>query len=433
MRSLRAILLLFLPVIDQKHGASVFGLGLGSVTSNRTTVSVPQCQEWLASIRKYDSDNSNGLNSSEYYQFLRDAEALPLDMSEFFRSGRFNSFSELPWHVKVLHKSLACRCADLGLGNDCCKGPDVEVTLLGLTDDFSIGDKLALEYRLDICNQIAFTFDEVRSQIRDQTTEYFDSIETSLEPDELDEIDKNPAYNIYEFDPGTPIELNIIGSVLDYTKFSHELAIFGQQMDVSSVPNFISAQDVTSNADGNNVRAQFSTCIGELAKEQLGKVVIRNRRRRPRGGRYLRNEQVKVENIVCPRGLIYAPEGGICVNFKMMSVVPNLIERVNNGDMYRCVKRRFSRTKITGFGNPGSGIDYTKSATAVDDGNSTDSASIAKNDPTLKATDVTDNKQGLPMGAVIGIAGAAAVLVVGLAVCVILFRRRKRRMKIESK
>lgn len=297
MRSLRAILLLFLPVIDQKHGASVFGLGLGSVTSNRTTVSVPQCQEWLASIRKHDSDNSNGLNSSEYYQFLRDAEALPSDMSEFFRCGRFNSFSELPWHVKVLHKSLACRCSDLGLGNDCCKGPDVEVTLLGLTDDFSIGDKLALEYRLDICNQIAFTFDEVRSQIRDQTTEYFDSIETSLEPDELDEIDKNPAYNIYEFDPGTPIELNIIGSVLDYTKFSHELAIFGQQMDVSSVPNFISAHDVTSNADGNNVRAQVSTCIGELAKEQLGKVVIRNRRRRPRGGRYLRNEQVKVENI----------------------------------------------------------------------------------------------------------------------------------------
>ncbi|EJK52781.1 hypothetical protein THAOC_27912 [Thalassiosira oceanica] len=383
MRSLRAILLLFLPVIDQKHGASVFGLGLGSVTSNRTTVSVPQCQEWLASIRKYDSDNSNGLNSSEYYQFLRDAEALPLDMSEFFRSGRFNSFSELPWHVKVLHKSLACRCADLGLGNDCCKGPDVEVTLLGLTDDFSIGDKLALEYRVDICNQIAFTFDEVRSQIRDQTTEYFDSIETSLEPDELDEIDKNPAYNIYELDPGTPIEINIIGSVLDYTKFSHELAIFGQQMDVSSVPNFISAHDVTSNADGNNVRAQVSTCIGELAKEQLGKVVIRKRRRRPRGGRYLRNNQVKVENI--------------------------------------------------GFGNPGSGIDYTKSATAVDDGNSTDSASIAENDPTLKATDVTDNKQGLPMGAVIGIAGAAAVLVVGLAVCVILFRRRKRRMKIESK
>ena len=290
MRSLRTILLLFLPVIDQKQGASVFGLGLGlgDASFNRTTTA--HCQDWLASIRNHDSDNSNSLSSSEYYQFLLDTE-----MGDFLR--RFNSFSELPWHVKVLHKSLACRCSDLGLGNDCCKGPDVEVTLLGLADDLSIDDELAFEYRLDICNQIAFTFDELRSQIADQTTEYFDSIKTSLEPDELDKIDKNPTYNIYGFDPGTPIELNIIGSVLDYSMFSHELAIFGQRMDVSSVPNFISAQDITSNADGNNVRAQFSTCIGELAKDLLGKVVVRNRRRKPRAGRYLRNEQVKIENI----------------------------------------------------------------------------------------------------------------------------------------
>ena len=131
---------------------------------------------------------------------------------------------------------------------------------------------------------------------------------------------------------------------------------------------------------------------------------------------------------------MYAPEGGICVNFKMLTVVPNLIERVNNGDMYRCIKRRFPRTtRIAGLGNPGRGIDYTKAATVVDVGNFTESAGPTKKDPTLEATDVTGNKQGLPMGAVIGIAGAAAVLVVGLAVCVILVRRRKRRTKIESK
>lgn len=297
MRRLRTILLLFLPVLDQKHGASVVGLDLSSVSYNRTMVAVPapQCQHWLASLRAHDSDNSDGLSSGEYYQFLRDTEAVPSDMSDFF--GRFNSFSKLPWHVKVLHKSLACRCTDLGMGNDCCKGPDVEVTLLGLGDDFRFDDRLALEYRLDICNQIAFAFDEVRTLIREKTTEYFDSVEASLEPDELDQIDRNPSYSIYEFDPGTPIELNILGSVLDYSTFSHELAIFGQQMDVSSVPNFISAEDIKSNADGNNVRAQFSTCIGELAKDQLGKVVIRNRRRRPRGGRYLRYEQVEIKNI----------------------------------------------------------------------------------------------------------------------------------------
>ena len=118
----------------------------------------------------------------------------------------------------------------------------------------------------------------------------------------------------------------------------------------------------------------------------------------------------------------------------MMSVVPKLIERVNTGDLYRCVKRRFSRTKITGLGNPGRGIDYTKTSIVVDVGNYTESGfGPTKKDPTLKAADVTDDKQGLPMGAVIGIASAAAVFVVGLAVCVVLVRRRKRLTKIESK
>lgn len=66
------------------------------------------------------------LSEEEFHAFVAGV-AGPPDVS---------SFEDLPWLFKVVHKvvhkSLACRCHDLRLGDGCCEGDLAVVSFLGL-------------------------------------------------------------------------------------------------------------------------------------------------------------------------------------------------------------------------------------------------------------------------------------------------------------
>jgi len=72
-----------------------------------------QCDAWLDGLFNEDGDGSSGLSEEEFYAFLSGLSSPPY-VQEYFT--QHASFGELPWLFKVVHKSLACRCEDLGLG-----------------------------------------------------------------------------------------------------------------------------------------------------------------------------------------------------------------------------------------------------------------------------------------------------------------------------
>ena len=114
------------------------------------------CNIFLNQLFSSDVDSSNGVSESEYHSFLVSIED-PTHVAQYFAD--YPSFGSLPWVFRVVHKSLACHCQQLGLGDDCCKGKDAEISLLGLDDDVT-GDAAQIseleEYRVLVCQQIAF-------------------------------------------------------------------------------------------------------------------------------------------------------------------------------------------------------------------------------------------------------------------------------------
>ena len=126
------------------------------------------CDIWLGLLVSSDVDSSNGISESEYISFLSIIEDPPY-VAEYFED--IPTFAELPWVFRVVHKSLACHCQQLGMGEGCCRGDDAAISLLGLpggdvvvnNDGTTVAARDAAaeeEYRTLICQQIAYVLAE---------------------------------------------------------------------------------------------------------------------------------------------------------------------------------------------------------------------------------------------------------------------------------
>ena len=118
-----------------------------------------QCNNWVAGAYVEDADSSGGLSEEEFQAFLLNIDDPPY-VKEYLDQLEGGAFEELPWYLRIAHKSLACRCRELGFGDDCCEGPDAELPLLGLTEDefnalTQAQQTTVLEYRDDVCGMIA--------------------------------------------------------------------------------------------------------------------------------------------------------------------------------------------------------------------------------------------------------------------------------------
>ena len=131
-------------------------LGTIDVGPDVPALEAGDCNIFLSQLVSSDVDSSNGVSESEYHSFLVSIED-PTHVAQYFED--YPSFGSLPWVFRVVHKSLACHCQQLGLGDNCCKGRDAEISLLGLDDDVT-GDAAQIseleEYRVLVCQQIAF-------------------------------------------------------------------------------------------------------------------------------------------------------------------------------------------------------------------------------------------------------------------------------------
>jgi len=134
----------------------VITLGTIDVGPDVPALEAGDCNIFLSQLVSSDVDSSNGVSESEYHSFLVSIED-PTYVAQYFED--YPSFGSLPWVFRVVHKSLACHCQQLGLGDNCCKGRDAEISLLGLDDDVT-GDAAQIseleEYRVLVCQQIAF-------------------------------------------------------------------------------------------------------------------------------------------------------------------------------------------------------------------------------------------------------------------------------------
>jgi hypothetical protein len=142
--------------------------GIASSNSSYTT---DQCDEWLSAALTSDTDASSGLSEDEFYNLLSSIST-PSYIAEYFST--FDTFADLPWIVRVVHKTLACNCVRLGEGEDCCEGEDAEIILDGL-DSVEIRNDLQNEYRNFVCQQIGF----VAAQIPVPVEEEKDTISSS--------------------------------------------------------------------------------------------------------------------------------------------------------------------------------------------------------------------------------------------------------------
>ena len=127
-----------------------------NVTLPNNIVSSPyytaeQCDAWIDYLIANDEDSSLGLAEEEYFSFLQSIEDPPY-IKRYFEN--FEGFNKLPWVFRVVHKSLACHCEKLGLGEECCEGDNAEVLTLGL--DNPAGNAIQMEYKDLFCQQIAY-------------------------------------------------------------------------------------------------------------------------------------------------------------------------------------------------------------------------------------------------------------------------------------
>mmetsp|Transcript_34877 Transcript_34877/g.62784 ORF Transcript_34877/g.62784 Transcript_34877/m.62784 type:complete len:401 (+) Transcript_34877:123-1325(+) len=140
--------------------ATTTDTNITNATTPDATVSAPsytpeECNGWISALTSSDEDSSNGLSESEYHSFLSSIEDPPY-IAEYF--GSYEGFDQLPWVFRVVHKSLACHCEKLGLGEECCEGDNAEVLLIGLDDSINgtTGNAVEEEYKDLFCQQISY-------------------------------------------------------------------------------------------------------------------------------------------------------------------------------------------------------------------------------------------------------------------------------------
>ena len=74
-------------------------------------------------------------------------------------------------HKQTTFNALACWCQALGLGDQCCEGPDAQITLIGLTEEDdgsrqakpSAQQKIEQEYKANMCHSLVAVFAKVPS------------------------------------------------------------------------------------------------------------------------------------------------------------------------------------------------------------------------------------------------------------------------------
>eukprot|EP00578_Thalassiosira_sp_NH16_P005537 CAMPEP_0181135232 /NCGR_PEP_ID=MMETSP1071-20121207/32512_1 /TAXON_ID=35127 /ORGANISM="Thalassiosira sp., Strain NH16" /LENGTH=426 /DNA_ID=CAMNT_0023221805 /DNA_START=44 /DNA_END=1324 /DNA_ORIENTATION=- len=83
-----------------------------------------QCDGWIDALPASDVDSSGGLSGPEFHSFLSGITN-PSYVGAYFRE--FPSYDKLPWTFRVIHKTLACHCEQMGMGPGCCEGDRAEV------------------------------------------------------------------------------------------------------------------------------------------------------------------------------------------------------------------------------------------------------------------------------------------------------------------
>ena len=106
-------------VVARSTGSSSFTADFSGPAPAILPYTEAECDAWLSGMIAKDGDGSSGLSEEEFHASVAGVAG--------------SSFEELPWLFNVVHKSLACRCKDLGLGDGCCEGDLAEVSLLSLT------------------------------------------------------------------------------------------------------------------------------------------------------------------------------------------------------------------------------------------------------------------------------------------------------------
>ena len=258
----------------------------GTVAS--PTYTDDKCNVWLSLALSADTDSSNGLSEEEFYNFLTSISDPPF-VSEYFDA--YGDFKSLPWIFKVVHKTLACSCARLGLGEKCCEGNDAEVLLNGL--DMNVPDEEKtfeeLVYRDDVCQQMEHALERsvpVPSPTVGPTTGPTPDLTTGStagpttvstgKASATSPVTTNPTSSPpSEPSPGpTPpppsqgITIRVIGSVIDYSKY--DLAANSSTSREGLEP-FIDAKDIMENFQDNGVLNDIIYGFDILAFEVVGR------------------------------------------------------------------------------------------------------------------------------------------------------------------
>ncbi|KAL7532594.1 hypothetical protein ACHAWF_004190 [Thalassiosira exigua] len=115
---------------------------------------IEECDDWLSAIISADADSSKGLSEPEYYDFLSSIKEPPY-VAAYFET--FTGYDELPFVFRIVHKTLACHCQNLGYGEECCEGDDAEIVTPLLENNTVFSTREASDgYRDLICQQIAY-------------------------------------------------------------------------------------------------------------------------------------------------------------------------------------------------------------------------------------------------------------------------------------
>lgn len=137
--------------------------GISPISENDSNIpeySAEQCTSWLERTFSADSDGSGGLSEDEFHDFLTSIQR-PQNVVEYFANK--TSFEELELIFKIVHKSLACQCHALGLGEDCCEGDNAEIPIGVVMSNSGVDSANSAavdEFRTTLCNNIAASFGE---------------------------------------------------------------------------------------------------------------------------------------------------------------------------------------------------------------------------------------------------------------------------------
>jgi len=283
--------------------------GISPISENDSNIpeySAEQCTSWLERTFAADSDGSGGLSEDEFHDFLTSIQRPP-NVVEYFANK--TSFEELEFIFKIVHKSLACQCHALGLGEDCCEGDNAEIPIGVVMSNSGVDSSNAAavdEFRTTLCNNIAASFGE-------HIDDFQFSVGTGGEDGEDTDTDAS------ESDGDGTLTIDIVGTAED-----------------PDTGECIDADEIMTNMGDNDVLSHVIQGFGQVANDILAlmggvtaetrSIVLPDSRRalRSKTLSQKRNLQklrpVEVTDIDCPDTI----DSECCVNFQVV---------IDTGDM----------------------------------------------------------------------------------------------------